>query len=157
MVFLDFVRFFFFRHARRLVDHRRHVSSDSVVVQKTLSLTDSGDSDIFVPEVSLSASLDVINSDGVDRSLDLLGGESLAGGDHLSTNVLGDGGGAIETEKEGSLELGLGSLNLDLGRGQRQTGPLFEGEVGQVIDAREAIDGEREWGGGLRKKGNKLN
>jgi len=77
--------------ATSLVDHARHVGSDTVVVQKTLSLSNSSDGNVFVPQVSLGASLDVVNGDRVDRSGNLLRSESLSGGDHLTTNLNGRG------------------------------------------------------------------
>ena len=70
-----------------LVDHARHVGSDTVVIQKTLGLSNSSNGDVLVPQVGLGTSLDVVNCDRVDRSGDLLGSESLSGGDHLTTNL----------------------------------------------------------------------
>lgn len=43
---------------------------------------------VFVPEVLLSDPLDVLGGDGVDVSLNLLGRVSLAGGDHLSADLV---------------------------------------------------------------------
>jgi hypothetical protein len=70
-----------------LVDHARHVGSDTVVVQKTLGLSNSSDGNVLVPQVSLGTSLDVVDGDRVNRSGDLLRSESLSGGDHLTTNL----------------------------------------------------------------------
>jgi hypothetical protein len=73
--------------APRLVDHARHVGSDTVVVHQTLGLPDGSDGNVLVPQVGLCASLNVLDGDGVDGTSDLLGGESLAGGDHLTTDL----------------------------------------------------------------------
>lgn len=73
--------------ARRLIDHARHVGPDPVVIHQPLGLPDGGDGDILVPQVRLGASLNVLDGDGVDRTGDLLRGESFTSGDHLTTDL----------------------------------------------------------------------
>lgn len=77
--------------------------------------------------------MDISGSDLADQLLNLLGGGALALGDHLATNILGNGGGAVQAQEEGGLELLLGTLNLGSGDRGGQTGPLLLGKVDQVI------------------------
>lgn len=63
----------------------------------------------------------------------------LAGGDDLAANILGDGGGAVEGEQDGCLELCLGALRLGLGHLERQARPLAQSEVDQVIDPGDGV------------------
>lgn len=71
--------------------------------------------------------------DLANGTLDVLGREAATGGDDLAANVLGDGGGAVEGEEDGSLELGLGTLDLGGGDIAAETRPLAKSEVDQVI------------------------
>jgi hypothetical protein len=78
---------------------------------------------------------DVILRHGVHSALDLSGRHAAAGGDELAANVLGNGGGAIEGEKKGSFELGLGALNFGLGDVLRQARPFPKGKVDKIVNA----------------------
>lgn len=62
-------------------------SPESVVIQKTLSLSQSSDGNVLIPQISLGASLDVGNSDRVDGTFDFSRRESLSGGNHLSADL----------------------------------------------------------------------
>lgn len=57
----------------------------------------------------------------------------------MPANVLGNGGGAVEGEEDGGLELSLGTLNLSLTDVDGKTRPLAEGEVDEVVDLVELI------------------
>lgn len=59
----------------------------SVVIQETFDLTNGGDGNVLIPQVSLGASLNVGDGDRVDGTFDLSGSESLSGGHHLSTDL----------------------------------------------------------------------
>lgn len=50
------------------------------------------------------------------------------------THVLGDGGGTVKTQQQGSLELRLGTLDFGNGGTYRHSGPFFEGKVGKVVN-----------------------
>lgn len=78
-------------------------------------MANSGNGNVTVPELALGELHDVLGGDLGDDALDLLGCETAAGGDDLTTNVLGNSGGAVEGQEDGSLELGLGALDLGLG------------------------------------------
>lgn len=80
--------------------------------------------------------------DLADGTLDVLGTEATAGGDDLAANVLGDGGGAVQGEEDGSLELGLGTLDLSGGDVAAEAGPLAESEVDQVIELGQVLGDE---------------
>jgi len=71
--------------------------------------------------------------------LDILSAKTATGGDDLAANVLGNGGGAIEGQENGSLELGLGALNLGGGDVVAEAGPLTEGEVDQVVELSQVL------------------
>lgn len=62
--------------------------TETSIVEKTVSSTESRDGNVLVPEVLLGHTLNLGGGDGVDVSLDFSGGVSLAGGDHLSANLL---------------------------------------------------------------------
>lgn len=49
--------------------------------------SDAAKAHVFVPQILLCYSLDVIRSDGIDISFNLLWCVSLSGGDHLSANL----------------------------------------------------------------------
>lgn len=91
-----------------------HVAPDPGVVQQTLDLADSRDSNVTIPQLSLRELHDVLLSDSTNNALNLLRSQATAGGDDLAANVLCGGGGAIQRQKDGSLELGLGALGLGL-------------------------------------------
>lgn len=92
-----------------------HVVGDALVVEKTLDRTVSTDGEFLVPELSVSKVHDVLCGDAADGGLNVFGAQAAASGDDLATNVFGDGGGAIERQEDGSLQLSLGALNLGLG------------------------------------------
>lgn len=96
----------------RLRCHPRHVISDTVVVQETLDLSDGGNGNVLVPEFAVAEVHDVLGGDLADDLVDLPGSESAAGGDDLSSNVFGNGGGAVQGKENRGLELGLGALDL---------------------------------------------
>ena len=107
-----------YRHGRRvthsllaigLVHQSGHVSADTVVVQKTLGAASGRERKVLVPQVLLGDALELSRSHGVDRGLDVLGREALARGHELATNVLGNGGGAVEAKQKRGLELRLGA------------------------------------------------
>ena len=59
-------------HISRLRQHPAHVATDTVVVKETLDLTNSGDSNVAVPELLLGESLDILLGDTANNALDLL-------------------------------------------------------------------------------------
>ena len=73
-----------------------------------------------------------------------------ADGRSRGTHVLGDGGGTVETQQQTSLQLRLGTLDLDRGRSERHAGPFSEGKVGQVVDDGEAARSHAKTGGQFR-------
>lgn len=58
------------------------------------------------------------------------------------TYVFGDGGGTVETQQEGSLELRLGTLDFGDSGTCRHAGPFFEGKVGKVVDVHDVFGNE---------------
>lgn len=92
-----------------------HIVGDALVVEKTLNRTIGTDGKFLVPELRVGKVHDVLGSDAADGSLNVFGAQTAASCDDLATNVLGDGGGAIERQEDGSLQLSLGALNLSLG------------------------------------------
>lgn len=55
-----------------LRQHPAHVATDTVVVEKTLNLTDSRDSDVTVPKLLLSKCHDILLADAANDTLNLL-------------------------------------------------------------------------------------
>ena len=94
---------------------------------------------VRVPEILLSDSLDFLGRHGIYCVLDLLGGHAATSGDKLSANVFRDGGGPVKAEKETSLELALGALDLDICRSCRHTGPLLQREVRHVVKVHQVL------------------
>lgn len=112
-----------------------HGVPQTLVVEQSLDVTDRADGEVLVPELPVGEVHDVGLGDGVDPALDLAGLDAAAGGDELAANILSNGGGAVEREKDGGLELGLGALSLSLGDVGAEAHPLADGEVDEVIDA----------------------
>lgn len=125
-----------------LREHPAHVTPDSRVVEQILDGTDSRDGDVLVPDLSSCKVHNVLGCHCVDRTLNLAGGRPSAGGDDLATDVLGQGGGAIKRQEDGSLQLGLGTLGLGLADGLGQAGPFTQGEVDEVVNLGELVGGE---------------
>lgn len=92
-----------------------HVVGDALVVEKTLDGTVSTDGEFLVPELGVGEVHDVLGGDAADGSLNVFGAQAAASGDDLTANVFGDGGGAIERQKDGGLQLSLGAFDLGLG------------------------------------------
>lgn len=116
-----------------------HVVADALVVENTLDAADGAHGDVLVPELAGSEVHDILLGDLANSTLDVLGTEAAAGGDDLATNVLGNGGGAVEREEDGSLQLGLGALDLGRGDAIAEAGPLTESEVDQVIERGQVL------------------
>lgn len=126
----------------QLPSHHAHVVSDSVVIVQTLNRTQSDQSNVLVVESLLGPGSDVVLGDGLELGLDLSGGDSSAKSGELSSNVLGNVGGAVQRQKETSLELGLGSLNLQVGHGGGQSVPLLKGEVDEIVNLGGVLGGQ---------------
>lgn len=118
-----------------LRNHPRHITANTVIIKQTLNIANRRDSNITIPELPLSKVHDVLLGDGTHDALYLLRAVTTASGDDLATNVLGDGGGAIEGEEKRGLELGL--CALDFGRCDvgGETGPFAESEVDEIVEA----------------------
>lgn len=116
-----------------------HVGAHSRVVEQALDAADGADGDVLVPEPPVGKLHNVLLGDVVDDALDLAGAHAAARVDDLAADVLGDGGGAVQRQEDGRLELGLGALDLGLGNVARQARPLAEGEVHQVVDGPELV------------------
>lgn len=123
----------------RLPDHAAEVGSDTAVVKDTLDLAVCGKGKVGIPQIGSRNTLDVRNADRVNGGLDFLWGVSLAGGDELSSDVLGNGGGTVETKQQTGLELSLGTLHLTLGGSSAHSLPLTESEVNQVVELKEVL------------------
>lgn len=126
----------------QLPSHHAHVVSDSVVIVETLDRTQSDQSNILVVESLLGPGSDVVLGDGLELGLDLSGGDSSAQGGELSSNVLGNVGGAVQRQKETGLELGLGSLNLQVGHRGGQSVPLLESKVDEIVNLSGVLGGQ---------------
>lgn len=116
-----------------------HVIADALVVEDTLNAADGAHDNILVPELAGGEVHNVLLGDLANSALDVLSAEAAAGGDDLAANVLGDGGGAVEGEKDGSLELSLGTLDLSGGNIAAEAGPLAESEVDQVVEVGQVL------------------
>ena len=133
----------FSQHASTpLRQHPGHVAADSAVVEQTLDLADGGNGDVAVPKLALGEVHDIVGRDGTDNALDLFRRKAAAGGDDLASNVLGNGGGAVEGQEDGGLELGLGTLNLGLAHVEAEARPLTESEVDKVVQAGDGVGNE---------------
>ena len=94
---------------------------------------------ILVPEIFLCDTLDLVYSNSIDSSLDLLRSEPPSARDELTTNILSNGGGSIETQKETSLELALSPLDFDGSRSNAHTRPLPESKVQEVVQVHQVL------------------
>lgn len=130
------------RVAQRLREHPAHVTPDSGVVEQRLDGTNGRDGNVLVPNLSPCKVHHVFRCHCVDGPLDLAGAHPSAGGDNLATNVLGQGGGAVKRQEDGSLELGLGALGLGFADGLGQAGPLTQGEVDEVVNLGKLVGDE---------------
>jgi len=119
-----------------------HGVPQSLVVEEVLNLAHGADGNVLVPELAVGEVHDLLLGDGVDPALDLAGHHAAAGGDELAADVLGDGGGAVERQQDGGLELSLGALDLGLADVGAQTHPLTDGEVDEVIQAGGVVGDE---------------
>ena len=119
-----------------------HVTADSGVVEQALNGTDGTDGNFLVPKLLLSKRHDVLLGDAVNDLLDILGGQAASGGDDLAADILSNGGGAVEGEQDGGLQLGLGTLNLSGGDAEGESGPFTEGEVDKVIESSQVLRNE---------------
>ncbi len=118
------------------------VVPDSGVVKEALDASHRANGDILIPQPPLGKVHHILLRYAVDDALDLGRVHPPPSGDDLATNVLGNGGGAVKGEEDGSLELGLCPLDLGLGDAGGETGPFPESEVDQVIDRRELVGNE---------------
>lgn len=98
-----------------LREHPAHIATNPLVVEQILNAANSRNSDILVPNLLLRKPHNVLGGNGVDGALNLARTRAAAGGDNLAANVLGQGGGAIQRQQNGSLQLRLGTLGLGLG------------------------------------------
>ena len=130
------------QHSAAALEVPAHVVSNSLVVKHALDAANGADGDILVPEFPLGKVHDVLLRDTVDGSLDLAGVHAAAGGDDLSADILGNGRGAVQGQKDGGLQLGLGALNLGLGNVVGEARPLAEGEVNEVVDSGKLVRDE---------------
>lgn len=122
-----------------LRDHAGHVSTDALVVEDTLDAADSAHGEVLIPQLAGSEVHDVLLGDLADSTLNILSTQAAASGDDLAADVLSNGGGAIERQEDGSLKLGLGTLNLGGGDVVAQARPLAESEVDQVIELSKVL------------------
>lgn len=111
----------------------------TLVIEQTLNLSNCADSDVLVPDVSVSKVHDVLVGDGIDLALDLARAGTAASGDQLATDVLGEGSGAVQGQQDGGLQLGLGALNLGFADVGAQANPLAESKVNKVVEARSVV------------------
>lgn len=121
-----------------------HCVSESLVVEQTLDGTNSADGDVAVPELPAGKVHDLLLGDGIDHALDLAGLHAAASGDELATNILSDGGGAVEGEEDGGLKLSLGALNLGGADVGAETHPLADGEVDEIVKASDLVSDKED-------------
>jgi len=60
----------------------------------------------------------------------------------LATNVLSNSSGAIEGEKDGGLELGLGTLDFGFCDVVGEAGPFAESKVDEIIETGDNVSDE---------------
>ncbi len=110
-----------------------HIVADSLVVEETGDVSDGGNGDILIPQLSLGEAHNILLGDGGDDTLNLLWAHTAAGGDDLASDVLSGGGGAVKGKEDRSLQLSLGALNLSLSNVVRKARPLAKSEVDKVV------------------------
>ena len=111
-----------------------HGVAQSLVIKEALNAAHSADGNIAIPEFSVGKVHDLLLSNTINQTLNLGGGHTAAGGDELSANVLGNGGGTIQREEDRGLELSLSTLGLGGGDVGAETHPLTDGEVDEVVN-----------------------
>ena len=80
--------------------------------------------------------------DRADDALNFLRAGAAAGRDDLAADILSDGGGTIERQEDGSLQLSLSALDLCFADGVGQARPFAEGEVDKIVDLCDVLGDE---------------
>jgi hypothetical protein len=93
----------------------------------------------LVPDSLLGELNNILLGNSTNNTLDLSGAHAASGGDDLASDVLSNSGGSVQRQKEGSLKLGLGTLNLRLSDGLGHAVPLTESEMNKVVDVGEVV------------------
>lgn len=96
----------------------------------------------MIPQLLVSEVHNVGLGNSVNDALNLAGAHATAGGDDLAADILGNSRGTVEREEDGSLELGLGTLDLSSGDVAGEARPLAKGEVNKVINAGQLVGNE---------------
>lgn len=122
--------------------HPAHVTTDPRVVEQTLNLAYCRNGNILVPDALLGKLHNIVGGDSIDGALDLARAHAPAGRDDLAADILGQGGGAVQGQQNGCLELGLGTLGLGFGHGLGETRPLAQSKVDEVVDAVDLVSDE---------------
>lgn len=113
-----------------------------VVVKETLNAAKGTDGDVLIPQFPRGEVHDVLLGDPSNGLFNVLGAQAAASGDDLAANILSNSSGAVEREKNRSLELSLGTLDLGGGDIECQASPLAQCEVNEVIDIGQVLSDE---------------
>jgi hypothetical protein len=116
-----------------------HVVGDTLVVEHTLNVSKGTDGKLFVPQLLLGKFHDILGGELSNGAFDVFGAQATAGGDDLAANIFGNGGGTIERQEDGGLQLSLGALNLGFSDIERQARPFTESEVDEVVKLSEVL------------------
>lgn len=125
-----------------LREHPAHVATEPLVIEQTLDAAYSRNSDVLIPDPPLCEADDVVGGNSIDSSLDLTGAHPSASGHDLSADILSKGGGSVQGQQDGGLQLRLGALDLGFGDGLGEASPLAHGEVHEVVDASKLVGHE---------------
>lgn len=113
-----------------------------VVVKETLNAAKGTDGDVLIPQFPRGEVHDVLLGDPSNGLFNVLGAQAAASGDDLAANILSNSSGAVEREKNRSLELSLGTLDLGGGDIEGQASPLAQCEVNEVINVGQVLSDE---------------
>lgn len=111
-----------------------HVIPDAVIIKQPFDAPHRADRHILIPQLFPRKRHDVLFGNLPDDPLDFFGVHPAAGGHDLPADVFGDGGGAVEGQEDGGLQLGFGAFGFGFGHVVGKSGPFAKGEVHEVVD-----------------------
>lgn len=125
-----------------LREHTSSIPPNTVVIEQRLNLPHRRNGNILIPDLPLRKVQDILLGDPAHDPLNLRGVHPAASGDDLSADILRHSRGPVEGEQQGCLQLGFCALDLRLGDGLGQAGPLAEGKVDEVVNLGDGVGDE---------------
>jgi hypothetical protein len=113
-----------------------HVVAYPVVVKEAFDASHRADCNVLIPEILIGESHNILLRNLANHALDLVRLHTASSGDNLAAHIFCNCSRTVKRQQDGRFQLRFSSFSLSLGYVERQTRPLPEGEVDQVIDMR---------------------